>query len=380
MTISTRPAPTVVPIAEVDRQTALQFAQQQPTREKATQVYRNTLAVLAAQRCLSLLEIPTDVGAGDCWNSFSQMAADLADLCVTGLGSLECRPVSRDEHFCAVPPEVWADRIGYLVVQLDPPYREASLLGFLPQVDRASLDLNHLHPLEELLVHLELLQAQQASILAITHLSQWLDGLTDRGDRAWQTVETLLGTWQPAFAFRTFGEAALGGPERIQQMVEQLYASQQLGYPPVVPSEPKFKSALEHLIQTTADEEARWKAAELLWTIDPGNLAAGVRRVLDLGVMLAGRSMGLMVAILQVGAGLERRISLLARVYPMDEPAHLPEGLQLAVLGPDGRVGLETQARQRDNYIQLKLRGEFGEQFSIRLCLDQDVITEYFVI
>ncbi|GAC1469807.1 MAG: hypothetical protein NVSMB70_14860 [Chamaesiphon sp.] len=389
MTIPISPSNPVVPITNTSRQTALSFARQQPTREKARQVYRNTLAVLIAKHCLDLLEIPTDLAASDCWNPFTRLAADIADLQVIGLGHLECRPVSPDEQGCYVPPEVLENRIGYLVVQLDQAYREATILGFSSSVLGESLSLKQLHPIEELLIHLELLnmqslRASQTVAPLLNHLSQWFN-ISNTGnsawERTWQTVEALLKHLpEPAFAFRTFPDIALDIPERIQQMVDQLYASQCPGHP----RSPDIKVALVHLIQTTTDEETRWKAAEILWTIDPGHPASGIRRVLDLGLMFAKQPLALMVAILEPGldAALapENRFSILARVYPMTEQSDLPAGLQLAILGADGSVGLETQARKRDNYIQLKLRGEFGEQFSIRLRLDADVLTEYFVI
>lgn len=397
MTMPTRSSTTVVPIADVDRQTALRFAQQQPTREKATQVYRNTLAVLAAKHCLDLLEIPTNLEASDCWNPFSRLAADVADLLVIGSGSLECRPVSPEAQHCDVPPEALEARIGYLVVQLDASCQEATMLGFAFSAIGESLALKQLHPLEELLIHLESLSTPQ-TVTPFVQLSQWLHKVVESGKEAhqsshsglvWQTVDTLLGRLpEPAFAFRSFQDTALAKPERMQQIVEQLYASQRLGHPQSdivpLPSDADFKAALVQLIRTTADEEVRWKAAEILWTIDPGNPASGMRRVLDLGLLLARQPIVLMVAILQPDVDTtpasEPRFSILARVYPLAEEGYLPPELQLAVLGQDGSLGLETQSRERDNYIQLKLRGTLGEQFSLRLCLANEVITESFAI
>jgi hypothetical protein len=401
----THPSTTVVSIAVGDRQTALSFAQQQPTYERATQVYRNTLAVLVVRHCLEQLDIPTDVAASDCWNPFSRLATDVADLCVPGLGRLECCPISQKEPSCYVSPDSLEDRIGYLVIQLDQPYQEATILGFSPRVNsepahqatatrfrrllsvspsvsRERLPLQQLQPLEALLIHLEWLQ-QVPHLQQKTHLSQWLHDLTKTDGSKWQTIEALMAQlYNPTFAFRSQGIAP-DMPD-LQRLVEQLYTSQRFGYPRSdIPSDPNTKAALVQLIQTTPDEETRWKAAEILWTLDPGHPATGVRRVLDLGLLLAGQQLVLMVAVLQSDSAstLEPpHLSILARVYPLAEQGYLPAGLKLAVLEQDGSPGLETQARERDNYIQLKLRGEFGEQFSIRLCLEDDVITESFVI
>jgi Protein of unknown function (DUF1822) len=183
-----------------------------------------------------------------------------------------------------------------------------------------------------------------------------------------------------AFRVRTVGRIE-DNPENIKKLVEKLFANQRFYFPPsdgkTLQSDPDFKAALALLIQTTSDEETRWKAAEILWSIEPNHPATGVRRVMDLGLFLAGQQIALMVAVLQSG---DRRLSILTRVYPIGEERYLPLGLGLTVLTEDGSPALETRARERDNYIQLKLRGEFGEQFGIQVSLNNDIITEYFTI
>lgn len=367
---------TMVPIAESERQTALKFAAEQPTREKARQVYLNTLAVLTVKRCLDLSEIATDLAASDSWNPFCRLGADLADLKVTGAGYLECRPVTANQQECFIPPEALENRIGYLVVQLSPPYQDATILGFIPNVVQVRLPLSQLQPLPELFLHLESLRVAPRPIV---HLRQWLNNAVDA---AWQTAEDVLSaTAQPTFAFRNFRNIKLN-PDQIQRLVEQLYASQHFGSVRLEATdkllELELKAVLAHFIQTTPDEALRWKAVEILWMLDPGNPAAGVRRVMDLGLLLAGQRLALMVAVLQSSD--DRRVSVLARVYPLKEQRYVPNGLQLTVLSADGSSSCEVQAREHDNYIQLILRAEFGEQFSIGVALKEDSITEYFAI
>jgi hypothetical protein len=139
-----------------------------------------------------------------------------------------------------------------------------------------------------------------------------------------------------------------------------------------------IKVALAHLIQTTTEEELRWKAAEILWTLEPGHPATGVRRIMDLGLLLAEHAVALMVAVMRV----ENRFSILARVYPLGDEnrSYLPAGLQLTLLSQDGRPEIAVQARERDNYIQLKFTGEAGEAFGLGVSLNYDGITEYCVI
>ncbi len=372
---------TIVAIATTDRQIALKFALQQPNRERATQVYLNTLAVLTVKRCLDLLEITTDLAASDCWNPFCRLGADLADLKVAGVGYLECRPVAGNQQECLIPPEALENRIGYLVVQLQKPYQEATILGFVPKAMQVPLPLSHLQPLSELFVHLENLRIPPQQTVS---LRQWLNNTVDTMwqnmalDAVWQTVDdVLVAPPQPSFAFRNIKLKS----DEIQQFIEQLYASQYFNPDRLDlrnrDLDPELKTALIDCIETTTDQALVWKAVEILWTIDPHLPAAGVRRVMDLGLLLGGQQLALLVAVLQPR---DRRMSVLVRVYPLREQRYVPAKLQLRVLSADGNVGSEVQAREHDNYIQLIFRAEFDDRFSIRITLEADSITEYFVV
>ncbi|HBE18182.1 MAG TPA: hypothetical protein DEA78_10140, partial [Cyanobacteria bacterium UBA11159] len=158
-----------MPITETAIKTAHKFADQQPTLDKKEQVYLNTLAVLAVRDYLQLMEIDTDLANSDSWHPVVRLCADIADLNLPGLGRLECRPVkvfnsdgksslselSPCSNICSVPPEVWCDRIGYVVVQIDEEKREANLLGFAKNAGKGELYFNQLESLDSLLEYLE---------------------------------------------------------------------------------------------------------------------------------------------------------------------------------------------------------------------------------
>jgi len=116
-----------------------------------------------------------------------------------------------------------------------------------------------------------------------------------------------------------------------------------------------------------------------LWQIDPGNPAAGVRRVklVDLGMQVAGRPVALAVA--QVKKS-EIACGLLLQVYPTENQPYLPPDLQLILLDASGQILREVKARHADVYIQLKFSGQSREQFSVRVALGSANITEDFVI
>ncbi|HEY9805207.1 MAG TPA: DUF1822 family protein, partial [Candidatus Obscuribacterales bacterium] len=297
-----------LPIPASARQVAQQFAQAQPTPEKAAQVYRNTLAVLVLRNYLQMLDIPTNLEASYSWNPIARLGADVADLDVTGVGRLECRAIQMGDRNCSIPPEVWQDRIGYVVVQLDDTDRAATLLGFIPSVSSLTLPLAQLQPLDALLVRLHQ--------PAVVQLGQWFQQIFEP---QWQAITTWLDNRdsQYAMAFRAkrVKGMTLDTPEAVRGLVQQLYAAQAES-----DSERSISlsntnvsviPALTQLLETTQDEEIRWTAAELLWTLEPDHPTAGVRRMTDLGIQLAGHAIALMVAILPKP---EQKVAVLLRV------------------------------------------------------------------
>jgi Protein of unknown function (DUF1822) len=396
MTLPLLPEMTIVPLSPQHHQWARQFADAQATPAKATQVYRNTLAVLALKDCLDWVDIATDFTDSDCMNPFLQMAMDVADLKLPGLGTIECRPIQVGEAGCQVPVEVQEERLGFVVVELAAPYQTANILGFAPKLTSATLSRQELQPLEELFFHLGCLQ----ETLALTptpvtqsrqRLSQWLTGwgeaateLVTNAHGIWRTLSMALdpqSEWVPGFYGLRSPKSVL--PNDLEHLVEQLYASQSIPLPSVVSG--SEQDALEHLIQTCTNAETRWKAAELLWTIAPGHPSTGVRRVLDLGLLFANQPLSLLVAILPPADQTEE-FAVLARVIPLagsgvvPTQAYLPTNLTLAILHADGQFGLQAQARERDNVIQIKLQASLGETFSIQLRLGDNMITECFEI
>ncbi|MEH2067738.1 MAG: DUF1822 family protein [Nostoc sp.] len=356
-----------IPISQTERRTAQQFADEQPTPKKATQVYMNTLAVLVVRKYLEILDIPTELEASYSWNPVGRLCSDVADLKVTQIGHLECRPIPNCERTCYIPPDTWSDRIGYVLVLFDKTCLEATVLGFVPTVSQQLLTIEQLQPLEALLIRLHQKETR------LVRLSQWFDNVFEAG---WQTFAELLDNknTDPALAFRTLSVRGvdLDDSKTLRQMVEQLYVSLNSTL-----ENEDLTTALIHLLHTTQDQEVRWTAAELLWAIAPHHPAAGVRRVMDSGMQFAGHAIALMVAILP---NKEQRVGVLLRLYPMGRERYLPTGLQLTGLDESGNVFLDTQARRRDDYIQIKFSAEFGERFSIRVSLDNTSLTENFII
>ncbi len=186
-----------LPITSENREIAIRFALQ-GYRSKAKQVYLNTLAVLAVRDYLQLMEIETDLAASDSWQPVVRLGANVADLVVKGLGKLECCAIafSPEQTIANIAPEVWLDRLGYVVVAIDEENREAKLLGFSPTAGDGELRLDRLQSLNVLLANLDSLREPA------TTLSQWFENIFTSG---WQSIDTLLSvpTSNLAFGMRT---------------------------------------------------------------------------------------------------------------------------------------------------------------------------------
>jgi len=190
-----------LPITQNYRHLAADFSRQQPTSEKAEQVFFNTLAVLVVNDCLQMLGFSPDLVASDSWNPTVRMGADIADIFITGKGRLECRPIRQGEENCRIPLEVWSDRIGYVVVELDEDLLAGKVLGFLPEVTAERVAIAQLQPIETLLKKLH-----ETTTNPLVNLSQWLERIFDA---SWQQVEALLNPPQTqlSFSFRNSQQA-----------------------------------------------------------------------------------------------------------------------------------------------------------------------------
>ncbi|MEG4302454.1 DUF1822 family protein, partial [Microcoleus sp. D3_18a_C4] len=92
----------------------------------------------AVHSYLKWLQIETDVNNSDSFNPAKTALANVADLVITGIGSLECRPVLPGETTILLPEEVIENRIGYVGVQFSDRLDSVQLLGFAPTFDSSN--------------------------------------------------------------------------------------------------------------------------------------------------------------------------------------------------------------------------------------------------
>ncbi|OKH37348.1 hypothetical protein NIES2119_13955 [[Phormidium ambiguum] IAM M-71] len=310
-----------LPITTASMQIAQQFANQQLTPEKQTQVYLNTLAIGAVNDYMQMMDISVDLKDSDSWNSAIRLYADVADLTLTGLGKLECRPVKVDDLqklTYYLPPEVPEDRIGVVVVAIDDGDRQATLLGFAKTVTTGNLPISQLQTLDDLLVYLEYLTVSQSQIpnpKSQIQLSQWLQNTFVAG---WQSVETLLNL--------------------------------------------ESGNSLEFGWRKQPSEKTTIKGAKLI----------------DLGVQLGHQCVALLVAI---SPETDERVKIRVQLHPGSGETYLPANLKLILLDETGEIIQEIPSRSFDNFIQLPhFIGSVGEQFGIQISLETFTLKEDFII
>ncbi|MGB3652043.1 MAG: DUF1822 family protein [Rivularia sp. (in: cyanobacteria)] len=183
-----------VPLTTEVLQIARQFANEQPIPSVAHRVYLNTLAVCAVNNYLRIIGIPTNLAAGDSWNSSVRLAQDVADLWIIGKGSLECRAIAPGASGCYIPPKFGLERIGYIIVEIAIDHTLAILRGFAPNtVPSGNLSVHNLHSLAHLPAYLH-------KLTPLANLSQWFQNIFETG---WDIVALGNEATEPALAFRS---------------------------------------------------------------------------------------------------------------------------------------------------------------------------------
>ena len=213
------------------------------------------------------------------------------------------------------------------------------------------------------------------------NLSRWLQNIFDAD---WQEF------LQPTSFVIATRSASENNPEPNQQEIaaliqqlslqnehQQRKAAKKLGEIGVANA--LVTQALVNLLHTTQNDEILWTTVESLRHIDPENPAVGIRRVkqIDLGMQVKGIAVALAVSLVEKD---NHRVSVLLQVYPTVNSAYLPPNLKLMLLDERGNLLREVTSRDADIYIQLKLNGTQGEEFSVRVALGELGITEDFTI
>jgi Protein of unknown function (DUF1822) len=313
-----------VPLTSTFHQIAEELRKQQRFPERAKQVYLNTLSVLAVDSYLQCMGIETDLAASNSQNPIMIILSDTADLIIKNIGKLECRTLLPNQEFVHIPLEAQEDRIGYIVVQMNESLREATLLGFVKELETEDLPINQLQSLEDFLEHIETLSQVTVtqSVGLLETVADTLQQIFNTLDSSWQTMESLLGIEPP-------------------KMVE--------GY---------------RQLQGSTIERP-----------DKGFMRA---KQIDLDSQLPSQQIALVVALMP--ADDPEEIDVLVEVRPTSLSNELPRDLQLMLLDQIGAIILYAQRKEHDHKIEFEFSVKPRENFSIKLVLgDLSYVQEFLI-
>lgn len=296
-------------------------------QQKQEQVYFNTLAVCAVKDYMEMMDIPTDLNGSDSWSSAMRLYTDAADLKLTELGYLECRPLKseKSEKFCQIPLDIPDDRIGLVAVEIDPNRQQATLLGFRKTVISGKLAIDKFQSIDKLLLHLDCLELRKRSV----QLRQWLHNIFEAG---WQSVAEVLEPQEQSFAFRSSAAVARGKTIHLPADISE-----------------------------TASETVQYFRGTA---------------TLDRGVRENTQSVALLVAIEPIT---DAEINVKVQVHPAAGADSLPLHLTLKVIDGEGSTVMEACAGKGNGFMTLEFAADRGECFSVVVKLKEVSIAENFV-
>lgn len=344
MTTHSEQLSITIPITTVSEQIAQRFVQMCPFADKAEQIRQNTLAVCAVDAYLQMMAIESDVAGADSWNSMMQAMANVADLPLPGVGVLSCRVATENEGVCYVPPEEWTGRFGYVAVALDEAAREARLIGFVRSVEETEqVPLSSFGAIEGLVDEVYRLQVANDSVVAreargvdrlvdsgrsaLTRLGEWVDEVMSGG---WQAADELVNPSEMSFAFRTAGLAEPAATTEVSR-AKLIDLGLQLGQLVRV-------ALVVHISQVVVDETDLSSEDDV------------------------------------------SRRDIVLQIRPFGDSPYLVENLVMTVLDEEDVPLMSVTSRDIDNYIQLRLSGETGEFFKVRVMMGEMAFEERFVI
>ncbi len=238
-------------------------------------------------------------------------------LYLPSYGKLECRFVLKGKNTVTIPPEVWSERIGYVIVELDESLNYATVIGFLRRVLQVELPLNQLESLAEFPAYLSL--QKRAEAIQPANINRWFYDHQDRKDRTWQHLDELF-----------CSNIALN-----------------------------FRSS-QKLANKTGDQLSL--EAQRVKLIPLGN---------DCNLSLA--------LILNIKPKNKQEFDISLMVCNSETNKFLPKGLEMIIMDRDSYPIMVAQANDTET-IEFCFSGNLGEYFSIELALDEEIIVESFII
>jgi hypothetical protein len=187
-----------------------------------------------------------------------------------------------------------------------------------------------------------------------------------------QTTLAYRGNLRRSFSAKSFSESDLDIPAKIRWFIQDLAKRFSLE----LPSNLADEDILLHLL-IKSPRQISGEVAEFFWEIVSSEPLSANKQAITILMQLAGNPIILNVASVRTPS---QKVALLLRVYSARD--HLPPGLRLVVLDEKGHPlpKLEAQSNPLDKCIQSYFRADVGDRFSCLVSLEQDSLTEDFII
>lgn len=372
----------ILPIKASARQLADRYASEHPNPIRAEQIRRNTLAVNIVSNYFQMFGITTDPNASESNKLIDRLCDDVADLVVLGVGRLECRPTLPDSTTCYVPSNTWEDRKAFIIVCLDEPNREATILGFITEVTTEEIPLISLQPIDDLFD--VLVNAQTAPLSPWRQpifISEWLvktgSAALDAMDKTLQNVRNVTDSfadlnneWEVLQNFLGLNLSSVGlSPTRDLRLREiPTEVNERLSQADDDPDNvDKQLIAVESLANSiiSADVLAsqRWNCVIELNKRQPDHPMIGTSR--EIKIPLDDRILALTVAIIQRS---DRVVCFCLRVHPADNLPNLPADIVLSIFDDEGKEIKHIAASPNESAFRYEdLEVEPDTRFVLRL-------------
>jgi Protein of unknown function (DUF1822) len=341
-----------------------------PNQEYAKQVHLNFLAVYAVDYYLKFMSFETLSNRRDNINIWMQSLIDTATLEVKNIGKLECRPVLPNQTFLEIPEEVSFDRVGYIAVRFSDDLRQATILGFTNKAT-PFIPLHDLQSVDDLLDYL-------TDKEVYVNFQDWLHGVVSNG---WQNAREILAKRNnsPILVVRDIAsmmEIDKNPYQQVKDFITKFKLQELQKLLDISPSNPS--EALVKFLQSTQDEEILWKTMDLLWEIDPDsftNSLGAIKNAIDLGSYFPENPIALMVTILPKS---DSRVGVLIRIIPLNNQIFIPPNLMLEAFDMDDKKLIAINAQNKDNYIQFRFTADPGNEFKLKISIEDVSFTSNF--
>jgi len=378
-----------IPLTTQDRQWVQRLAVQSGCQgERLRRLIPNLLAIKAVAHWLDIYGIPYDWSSSYSAQPLLHSWEEVADLYLSGLGRLECRGIAPEQQAIQFSPESWSDRLGYMVVEINPDLTAGRLLGCVEQVSAAPLAREMLQPPDfvfSLVAQAELQRAQSPVTTTIENglrtaasvIQQWL---TIAQQQAWQMAEFYL--LEPSFS-------PVRSANTVERIIDKLHSASSeaarqrliitLGELVKPEDTASVVRELSQIIDQTGDEDTRWLAAGTLARIEPRHPQAAHRLQKTIGaeLNLGDIALNLLIALMP---GPDQTINGSIELKTANQQQTLPPGTRLTLLSAENEfideIAVTGDQTLGKNLLKIGLTIDPGTNFRIRVTVGGESITE----